>query len=315
MSSHWYAVYANTESRCLVPRFPREPYRHEPPTARLILKDHLMLSEKVQLTKEKETMLITLYGRALQSRSKHPILRDTWAEEAVQRVDYDFAKLKVGWRAALLFACRATQLDLWTTSFLAEHPDATVLHLGCGLDSRVYRIAPPPTVRWFDLDYPEVIALRRHLYSERAGYSMIGSSLADLSWLDEVPGDRPAMIVAEGVTMYLTEEIMQALLQALTDHFPSGQLAFDVHTPQLVRWLTKSGATVRGTGATFGWGIDNPADIKRLEPRLELISELKAHNLAAYARLPWSMHLLVRAMETIPALRVMRCLLYRFQRS
>jgi len=52
--------------------------------------------------------------------------------------------------------------------------------------------------------------------------------------------------------MYLTEEIMRALLQALTQHFPSGQLAFDVHTPQLVRWLTKSGATVRGTGATFG---------------------------------------------------------------
>jgi O-methyltransferase involved in polyketide biosynthesis len=244
MSSHCYAVYANTQSRCLVPRLPREPYRHEPPTARLMLKDHLMLSEKINLTKEKETMLITLYGRALQSRSKHPILRDTWAEEAVQRVDYDFAKFKVGRRAALLFACRATQLDLWTTSFLAEHPDATVLHLGCGLDSRVYRIVPPPTVRWFDLDYPEVIALRRQLYSERAGYSMIGSSLADLSWLDEVPGDRPAMIVAEGVTMYLTEQIMQALLQALTNHFPSGQLAFDVHTPQLVRWLTKSGATV-----------------------------------------------------------------------
>jgi len=160
-----------------------------------------------------------------------------------------------------------------------------------------------------------VIALRRRLYSEQAGYHMIGSSLADLSWLDDVPGDRPAIIVAEGVTMYLTEEIMQALLKALTDHFPSGQLAFDAHTPQLVRWLTKSGATVRGTGATFGWGIDNPADIKRLEPRLELITELRAHNLAAYTNMPWSMRILVRVMDIIPALRVMRCLLYRFQRS
>jgi O-methyltransferase involved in polyketide biosynthesis len=274
-----------------------------------------MLSEKVHLTKEKETMLITLYGRALQSRSKHPILRDTWAEEAVQRVDYDFAKLKVGRRAALLFACRATQLDLWTSSFLASHPDATVVHLGCGLDSRVYRIAPPESVRWFDLDYPEVIALRQRLYSERPGYHMIGSSLAELSWLDEVPGERPVMIVAEGVTMYLTEQIMQALLKALTDHFASGQLAFDAHTPQLVRWLTKTGATVRGTGATFGWGIDNGADVKRLEPRLELITELRAHDLAAYATMPWSMRTLVRVMDSIPALRVMRCLLYRFERS
>src|SRR6266508_2788502 len=237
-----------------------------------MLKEQVMQSEKIHFTKEKETMLITLYGRALQSRSEHPILRDTWAEDAVHRVDYDFDKLKVGQRAALLFACRATQLDRWTTSFLADHPGATVLHLGCGLDSRFYRIASPPTVRWFDLDYPEVIALRRRLYSEPTGYHMIGSSLADLSWLDKVPGERPAMIVAEGVTMYLTEDIMKALLKALTDHFPSGQLAFDAHTPQLVRWLTKTGATVRGTGATFGWGIDSPADIKRLEPRLEPIA-------------------------------------------
>jgi len=280
-----------------------------------MLKGHVMQSEKVHFTKEKETMLITLYGRALQSRSKHPILRDTWAEEAVQRVDYDFDKLKVGQRAALLFACRATQLDLWTTNFLNDHPDATVLHLGCGLDSRFYRIAPPASVRWFDVDYPDVIALRRRLYPERAGYQMIGSSLADLSWLDVVPHDHPAMIVAEGVTMYLTEDILKALLKALTDHFSSGQLAFDAHTPQLVRWLTKTGANVRGTGATFSWGIDDPQDIKHLEPRLELITELRAHNLAAYSKMPWTIRSLVRVMDAIPALRVMRCVLYRFECS
>ncbi len=106
-----------------------------------------MQSEKVQLTKEKETMLVTLYGRALQSRSKNPILRDEWAENAFDRIDYNFEKLKLGERMPLLVACRAKQLDLWTARFLAHHPDATVLHLGCGLDSRVYRVAPPASVR------------------------------------------------------------------------------------------------------------------------------------------------------------------------
>src|SRR5262245_5160638 len=154
MSSHWYAVHANNESRCLVPTRLREPYRHEPPTARLILKDHVMLPEKIHFTKEKETMLITLYGRALQSQSKQPILRDTWAEDAVDRIDYDFQKLKVGQRAGMLFAIRATQLDLWTANFLANHPNATVLHLRSGLDSQGYRIAPAEGVRWFDVDTP-----------------------------------------------------------------------------------------------------------------------------------------------------------------
>lgn len=272
-----------------------------------------MPSEKIHLTKEKETMLITLYSRALQSRSKHPILRDTWAEEAVRRIDYDFKKFLIGRRSALMIACRAAQFDLWTTRFLDNHPDATILHLGCGLDSRIYRIAPPAGVRWFDVDYPEVIELRRRLYPGRAGYQMIGSSLADLSWLETVPQDHPALIVAEGVTMYLTEDLVKALLKALTDHFSWGQVGFDVHTPQLVWWLTKTGVSVKGTGATFGWGIDDPQDIQYLEPRLKLIIELKAHDLAAYSKMPWSMRALVRGMDAIPALRVMRCLLYRFE--
>ncbi len=273
-----------------------------------------MQSEKVQLTNEKETMLVTLYGRALQSRSKDPILRDEWAENAVDRIDYDFEKLKLGKRMPLLVASRAKQLDLWTARFLANHPDATVLHLGCGLDSRVYRVAPPSSVRWFDVDYPEVIESRQRLYPERAGYRMIGSSLADLVWLDDVAGDRPAMIVAEGVTMYLTEDVMRVLLNRLTDHFPCGLMAFDVHTPQLVWWLTKTGASVRGTGATFHWGIDDPKNIKKLEPRLELISELRAHDLAGYINMPRTTRALVRVMDSLPPLRVMRCLLYGFER-
>jgi O-methyltransferase involved in polyketide biosynthesis len=116
--------------------------------------------------------------------------------------------------------------------------------------------------------------------------------------LDGASQDHPVLIVAEGVTMYLTQDIIKALLNRLTDHFPSGQLAFDVHTPQLVWLLTKTRANVRGTGATFGWGID----------------ELLAHDLAVYAQMPGSMRALVRVMDAIPALRVMRCLLYRFER-
>ncbi|HBY99418.1 MAG TPA: hypothetical protein DEP84_36685 [Chloroflexi bacterium] len=131
-----------------------------------------MRSEKVHFTTEKETMLMTLYGRALQSRSKDPILQDKWAEDAVNRIDYDFGKLKMREHRTLLIAIRAKQLDLWTTRYLADHPNATVLHLGCGLDSRIYRIDPPASVRWFDVDYPEVIELRRRLYPERAGYRM-----------------------------------------------------------------------------------------------------------------------------------------------
>ena len=238
-----------------------------------------MQSEKVHFTKEKETLLITLYAKALQSRWKNPILKDEWAEEAVDHTDYNFEKLKIGKRRAHLIARRAKQFDLWTTAYLADHVDATVLHLGCGLDSRIYRVNPPASVRWFNIDYPEVIELRKRLYPKRVGYRMIGASLADLVWLDEVPEDNPAIIVAEGVSMYLTEDIMKKLLNRLTDHFPSGQIAFDVHSRRLVDLTARTRTTVGGTGASFGWGIDDPQDIKKLEPRLSLLAEVRASRL------------------------------------
>lgn len=270
--------------------------------------------ETIDFRGAQATMLMTLYGRALQSRSARPILHDPWAEDAIRRVNYDFTRLKVGRRDAMLFAIRATQFDLWTRAFLAEHPAATVLHLGCGMDSRIYRVDPPASVAWFDVDYPEVIELRRRLYPARAGYQMIGSSLADLSWLQDISHADPALIVAEGVTMYLTEPTVKALLNAVVLQMPAGQVAFDAHTPQLIRLANRSGASIGGTGATFHWGIGNPRDIKQLEPRLELVTERQAHQLAAFSTLPWGMRLILRSVDLIPALRIMRCLLYRFER-
>ncbi len=187
-----------------------------------------------------------------------------------------------------------------------------MVHLGCGLDSRVFRLDPPTTARWFDVDYPEVIDLRKRVYPERAGYHLIGSSLADLGWLDEVPREYPAMIVAEGVMMYLTESTVRPLLEHLTTHFPGGQMAFDALNRMGAR-MAGASPPVRATGATFGWGIDDPNDIKTFAPRLELVTECRTPDLPGYAKLPWNMRLIVRAMEPFPALRRLnRVLLYRF---
>jgi O-methyltransferase involved in polyketide biosynthesis len=269
-----------------------------------------MQTEKVHLTKEKETLLATLYARALESRSPDPILRDEMAEEAVRRIDYDFDRLKVD---TLSIAIRARQFDLWTTEYLTDHPDAIVLHLGCGLDSRVFRVNPPASVRWFDVDFPEVIELRRRLYPERAGYEMIGSSLAELQWMDQLPRDRPAWIVAEGVTMYLSSDIMHPLLRRLTDHFPSGAIAFDAISPAATR-MARGNRSIRATGATFGgFSVDDPQALKQVAPKLELVKESRTPEMPGYAKLPLAMRALVRVFDFFPGLRKLsRLLLYRF---
>jgi O-methyltransferase involved in polyketide biosynthesis len=126
----------------------------------------------------------------------------------MDRTEYDWARMSRAMRPGsnqYLVAMRATQLDDWSTGYLRRYPNAVVLHLGCGMDTRAFRLHPPESVQWFDLDQPNVIALRRKLYDDCAGYRMIGSSVTDEAWLDEIPTDRPMLMVAEGLVMYLTE--------------------------------------------------------------------------------------------------------------
>src|SRR5512141_3451450 len=130
-----------------------------------------MSTDKIHFTKEKETMLMTLSGRAMQSQWKNPILRDPWAEEAMRHIDYDISKQLTGvaswsmWKdiGPTVIATRAATFDLLTTRFLADHTDALVIQVGCGMDSRVFPVDPPNTLLWFDVDYPDVNHLRRQL--------------------------------------------------------------------------------------------------------------------------------------------------------
>src|SRR5262245_5611340 len=133
--------------------------------------------EPIAFHGSKETLLIPLYCRAKDSQSQSPILNDTAAADIIQRIEYDFGKLAISDRAVFLGSVRAKQIDQMTRDFLSKHPTATVLHLACGLDSRVVRIDPPATVRWYDLDYPDVIVLRERLYPTREGYTLIGASV------------------------------------------------------------------------------------------------------------------------------------------
>jgi methyltransferase (TIGR00027 family) len=226
------------------------------------------------------TNLVTLYLRAYESHSRRPILGDHIAAEAVDRIDYDFKRIH---RTSLpasnqyLVALRAKQLDDWCAAFLAHHADAVVLHLGCGLDGRGFRLAPPPSVLWFDLDQPAVIELRRRLYDDTDSYRMIGSSVTDPQWLDHIPTGRPTLVVAEGLLMYLQESEVRQLLERLTDRFDTGELLFDTLSalaPRLSKVLTRGIIT---------WGIRDARDIETWNPRLRFLEQTSM--LAGYRKI------------------------------
>jgi O-methyltransferase involved in polyketide biosynthesis len=115
-----------------------------------------------------ETLYLTLCGRALDNHLPHPILADPMANELVGRLGYDCGRFHLSASPIINIAHRAKKLDQVAQQFIARHPDAVGLDLGAGLDTRVFRIAPPAGVDWYDVDYPEVIAARRQLLPTRA---------------------------------------------------------------------------------------------------------------------------------------------------
>lgn len=215
------------------------------------------------------TMLVTLYLRAQESQLEHSVLGDHAAAEAVARIDYDFDRMRRWTNPSsnqFLVALRANQFDEWTLEFLARHPDAVVLHLGCGLDSRAFRLDLPAGVDWFDIDVPDVIELRRKVFSEHEHYRMIGSSVTEPGWAAEVPADRPVLVVAEGLLMYLAESDVRQLLQRLTDRFGSGELLFDA----LPRWAAAIGRFAPW-GRHGAWGTRDARELEQWNPRLKFV--------------------------------------------
>jgi len=114
---------------------------------------HQVVDRSVAVVKDtglvgvQKTLSPVLKAKALDNRLPDPILGDEYAEQVMRRLDpgYDHRRFGTS-QMGLAAVARAKTHDDWARSFLADHPDAVVLNLGCGLDARVYRIDPPATV-------------------------------------------------------------------------------------------------------------------------------------------------------------------------
>jgi O-methyltransferase involved in polyketide biosynthesis len=257
---------------------------------------------KVPLDGAMETSLITLQGKALDARTQPTILGDTMSEQAFGKLDYDFGKLRMAASVAPSVAARAKHFDDWTREFLARHDRATVVHLGAGLDPRVWRVDPGPGVTWYDLDHPEVVEVRRQLFPERENYRMIGSSVTDPQWLGRIPGDLPTLVVAEGLTMYLEPAAGHELFRRITDHFARGVIAVDAQNRLALRMLNKQLARRFGR-PLLRWAINDSHELERENPKLRCVDAVGALYAPSSALLPLGTRIFAKLTRPIPALR------------
>lgn len=218
-----------------------------------------------------ETLLIPLWARAVEQDEPEPLVRDQLARVMVDRIDYDWRRIRLSRGDLVQMVVRLREFDRFVGDFLARYPAATVVHLGCGLDARFQRV-DNGHVRWYDLDLPDVITLRRQLLPETDRDRYLACSAFDPGWLDLVAlreGD-PALFVAEAVLPYFDQEQAKALVVTLRRRFPGSELVTDTFTPLAVR-LDNLHLMFTGAKARLRWAVRDPRDLEAWSPGIRLL--------------------------------------------
>ena len=202
-----------------------------------------------------KTLYIPLYGKAYVS-SRGMILNDPTAEKIWETAGFPLkGKAKSKWLAYYM-GMRAAVFDEWLIEKAKQLPDAVIVHIGCGLDARCVRVENH-TNSWFDLDFPDVIAERRVWFEESARYHMISSDIRNPGWMEKIPGDVPAIILLEGVSMYLRYEELVEFLNGVKSHFSNISVLMDCYTEFAAR-VSKYKNPVNSVGVTSLYGLDDP---------------------------------------------------------
>ena len=206
-----------------------------------------------------ETLLIPLYGRKMCSELYPALYRDETAIRLIDQVDYDFSALAEKVNSLmqrfgfLEVAMRQRDLAWEVRDYLSTHPNAAVVNLGCGLDAAA-RACDNGTCKIYNLDFPDVIAVRDELLPAGEREQNIPCDLNDTAWFEKIDASEGAVFFAAGVFYYFLTEQVRALVSAMARAFPGGKLAFDAANQKAVKLMLKTwikDAEIKNVGAYF----------------------------------------------------------------
>jgi O-methyltransferase involved in polyketide biosynthesis len=238
-----------------------------------------------KITDISETLLIPLYSRALESQTEHPILIDIKAVEITKELNKIFEKSdsklhktllkgqlrkRLGKKLNATLTLRTRKFDSYCIDFLNKNPDGIIVELGCGLSTRFPRI-DNKKLTWYDLDFPEVIDIRKQFFKESDRYHFIASSVLDFKWMEQIKNqNKNILFIAEGLLMYLHEDEVKNLILKLQKTFPGCELACEVANTFVVKMLKRKLFKKKfqrdfhlGKDASFYFGIGDSKDFEK----------------------------------------------------
>ena len=234
---------------------------------------------KIEKNTVQETLVIPLYGRKMCSELYPNLYRDETAIRLMKEIDYDFSVLekksgnlmqRFGFLEA---AMRQNDLAWEVRDYLKTHPNAVVVNLGCGLDN-TGRACDNGSCKIYNLDFPDVIALRQQLLPAGEREQNIPCDLKDSAWFDKIDASGGAVFFASGVFYYFLTEHVRALVQGMANAFPGGVLVFDAANRTAVKMIAKTWlrtAKIKDVGAYFAVS-DAPKEIGEWDSRLRVSS-------------------------------------------
>ena len=248
----------------------------------------------INLNGVSETLLITLWAKAEESKRKDAIIVDYKSIDILNKVDYDFSKFKNSKGSQVGTCIRTKIIDDITKDIIEKSMSEsfTIINLGAGLDTRAIRFIKD-NIYWYDIDFEDVISLRKQFFSElenNKNYECISSSILDYRWIKNIKVRGTVIIISEGVLMYIEETYIRELIEKLSENFINSHFIFDI-IPTIAAKNTKHHETVKETNAVFRWGLDVPSDIEKLSSHIRFIN---SYNYADYFKYRWGVIGLLR---------------------
>lgn len=206
-----------------------------------------------------KTLYIPLYAKAYVSR-KGLFLSDKTAEAICLKEKLSLSGKAASRWLAYYLGIRAAVYDSLVKQKAEKAPDTVVIHIGCGLDSRAQRVGFL-TAKWYDLDFPEVINERKKYFGESDRYKLIGADALNTDWLKSIPEKESAVIVMEGVSMYMPPEKLKSLYSKLCSHFDRLTVLTDCYTA-LGAKMSEYKNPVKEVGVSEVFAIDDPVSLQ-----------------------------------------------------
>ncbi|MDD5038697.1 MAG: class I SAM-dependent methyltransferase [Dehalococcoidales bacterium] len=269
-----------------------------------------------------ETALITLKARVIESQKVKPVIEDPVALECFNRLQSilplelrdRILKRKLPATLTSYIALRARKYDNYTRRFLEKYTDGLVVSLGCGFDTRYWRISKEPW-RYIEVDLPDVIATKKEVLADLVTYTMIGGSVLEKTWMEEILSrqQKHVLFLAEGLFMYLPVDGVINLFRQLAGSFTESELVFEVVNEKYTKgsWkkivASKMGTLGTQAGSSYDFGIRNAGDIEAYASNIKVTEEWSyfedpdikpaawrlLRNMKLFTRLQWTIRALI----------------------